>query len=366
MEENTMKVKLFKLLTLFALCMLITACNKQNETPTPSVSTTENRQEFAANNTTETEITGDIQESGEEYTAILYMEQEVYYTITLKKGRVIQTLNKEGYEFAGYYTEDDVNYVTKDGKVIREYHGVEELNLYPKFIPLDYDIRFFSNGKEIGIAKRTCSYDMNMVCILPFGEVLGDECVIGFQDETGNIIIDTNTDEIYLKDLQNILDKESREIKLEVIKTLTKYQESRLDTYEISDSGFFKQKLNIEGKAYDLCSLKDKVDVQALKKLHYNQVEIELICQIQEEDTGDQYIRLYPKKTTNKRDDYIMDSGKIENMTKEEDTQYTMKEIVPIEKLESGEIYIYYNAGGIWENNWISRAMTISLTFQKE
>lgn len=367
-EEDTMKEKMRMIIVclLCFLCLLcLISCSSQKETPitTTGLVTEGDEREEAENKV----ITGTL-ETGEqeakEYIATLYIDEEIYYEITLKKGSTVQTLNREGYQFEGYYTDTDVAYVGADGKVVREYYGVEQLKLYPKFLPLDFTITFFQNGRETGIPKLTCSYDKNLMEVLPFGELLGTECVIGFRDASETVAINSGEKECYLKDIRHLLDMEKRELSLEIVKTATSFQDNRMDTYEVSDSGFFRQKLHVKGTAYDYFFM-EEVDIQALENLGYQNVEIELSCLIQEVDTGDQYIRVYTEKASSKKDAFLMESGRIEDMEQEEEKLYTMKATVPIEKLESRELYIYYDAGGFGNDDWVSRGMTISAVFIK-
>lgn len=357
-----MKGKMLLLLSVLTLCLI--SCSSQEEVPSAtSTSTAESVEKMEVGNDAET--TEEIPEEGKEYTAILHLDEDIYYETALKKGTTVPVPGKEGYEFDGYYTKAEVNYVAKDGRVTREYHGVDELHLYPKFLPLDYDIQFLYNGREISIPNQTCTYEMNLMEVLPFGELLGDECVIGFQDESGTMIIDTKKEEYSLKDLKNIIDYENREIKLNIIKTPILFRDDRMDTYEISDKGFFHQRLHAKGNAYDKFSL-EEIDIQALQKLNYKYAEITISCLIQEVDSGDQYIRVYAEETTDRKTESIMESGKIEDGKEEEETTYTMNAVVPIEKLESGELYIYYNAGGFGSDDWVSRGLTITVTFRQE
>lgn len=356
-----MKVKMRMIISICLLCFV--SCSSQKETPV--VTTTSITEEESG--IKDGGVIGTLEDSGQEgkeYIATLYMDEETYYEITLKKGATVQTLNREGYQFQGYYTDTDVCYVGADGKVVREYYGVDLLRLYPKFLSLDFTITFFQNGREIGIPKLTCKYDKNLMEVLPFGELLGAECIVGFQDESKTVEIDSGQKEFYLKDIKHRLDMEQREVTLEIVKTFTSFQDNRMDTYEVSDSGFFRQKLHIKGNAYDRFIM-EEVDIQALKNLGYQNVEIELSCLIQEVDTGDQYIRVYTKKASNRNDVFIMESGKITDMEQEEEKLYTMKATIPIEKLESNELYVYYNAGGFGNDDWVSRGMTISVLFTK-
>lgn len=278
----------------------------------------------------------------------------------------MSVLSKEGYQFEGYYTEGDDNYVAKDGMVIREYNGADMLKLYPKFSPMEYQVKFYNNGEEVRILNRGCSYEMNLMDIMPLGEVLGEQCIVGFRDDNRKLVISTGMEELYLRDLQNVLDKETGELKLNLITTPIRYEYERRDRYNVSDDGFFNQKLDEKEETYELCSLENIVDIPILEILGYQSVEIEVTCSILEKNSGDQYIRLYNMEVTDKKDKYIMESGKIEDGDKKEETEYTMKEIVPIEKLESQKIYIYYNAGGMGKDNWISNGMHITFTFLKE
>ena len=109
----------------------------------------------------------------------------------------------------------------------------------------------------------------------------------------------------------------------------------------------------------------EEVDIQALKSLGYQSAKIELSCLIQEVDTGDQYIRVYAQKASSRNDEFLMESGKIEDMEQAEEKLYTMEAVIPIEKLESRELYVYYNAGGFGNDDWVSRGMTISVVFTK-
>lgn len=351
---------------IMAVCLLfLVSCSSQKETSAVITAvTTEDGERTDTEDGIETGTMQENQEEGKEYQAILHVDDEIYYEITLKKGRTIPTLNREGYQFEGYYTDTDVNYVEADGTVTRTYHGAERLDLYPRFLPLNYTITFFQNGRETGISKLTCGYDKNLMEVLPFGELLGEECVIGFQDESGTMRIDVSRETFYLKDIKHLLDTEKQEVRLEIRKTFTSFQDSRLDTYEVSDSGFFRQKLHAKGTAYDRFFL-EEVEIKALESLGYQNAEIELSCLIQEVDTGDQYIRVYSQKTSDKKAEFIMESGKIEDMEQEEEKLYTMKATVPIEKLESRELYVYYNAGGFGKDDWVSRGMTISVVFTK-
>ncbi len=351
-----MKGKVRMIIVLCLLCLV--SCSSQKEV---SVITTASVIEKEG----QTESSAELEAAGEEeYTAVLYLDDETYYEVILKKGSVIQVLNKEGYQFEGYYTDTDVAYVGADGKVIRTYYGVEPLQLYPKFLPLDFTISFFQGGRETGISKLVCSYDKNLMEVLPFGEILGSECVVGFQDASGAVVIDSGREECYLKEIKHLADMEKRELTLEIVKTAISFQDSRMDTYEVSDKGFFRQKLHVKGKAYDRFFM-EEVDIQALKNLGYQSAEIELSCLIQEVDTGDQYIRVYAEEASDKKAECIMESGKITDMEQEEEKRYTMTASVPIEKLESRELYIYYNAGGFGKDDWVSRGLTISVVFVK-
>lgn len=346
---------------IIVLCLLcFVSCSSQKKVP---VLTTASITEIEEQTETKNEIELETKEE-QEYTATLYVDEETFYNITLKKGSVIQTLNRAGYQFEGYYTDTDVAYVGADGEVIRTYYGVEELQLYPKFLPLEFTISFFQNGRETGIPKLTCSYDKNLIEVLPFGELLGAECITGFQDTSKTVIIDSGQKECYLKEIKHLLDMEKRELVLEIVKTAISFQDSRMDTYEVSDKGFFRQKLHVKGNAYDRFFM-EEVDIQALQNLGYQNAEIELSCLIQEVDTGDQYIRVYTEKASSKKEEFIMESGKITDMEQEEEKLYTMKATIPIEKLASRELYIYYDAGGFGKDDWVSRGLTISVVFIK-
>lgn len=353
---------------IMAVCMLcLVSCSTQEEIPAVATASTVEDGEISKSDTEDLGITKpeqDVSGEGKEYTAILHANDEIYYEISLKKGAMVQTLSREGYQFDGYATDTDVSYVRADGTVTREYYGVEQLELYPKFLPLDYTIIFFQNGKEIGIPKQSCSFDKNLMEVLPFGEVLGEECVVGFRDVEKTIVIDQSRETFYLKDIKKLLDMEKREVTLEIVKSFTTFQDSRLDTYEVSDSGFFRQKLHVKGNAYDRFFM-EEVDIEALERVGYRNAEIEISCLIQEIETGDQYIRVYTEKASGKKDEFIMESGKIEDMEQEEEKLYMMKETIPIEKLESRELYIYYNAGGFGKDDWVSRGVTVSVRFLK-
>lgn len=347
-----------KMRMIIAVCVLsLVSCSFPKEIPFLTTVTEENEKE-------ETKETSDISEVGEAYTAILHIDDEIYYEISLKKGEKIPILSREGYQFEGYVTDTDVSYIKADGTVSRTYRGAEQLELYPKFLPLGYTITFLYNGKEVGIPKQICNYDQNLIEYLPFGEALGEECIIGFQDKDKRLLIDKSQETFYLKDMEQVLDTEKREVALELIKTMASFQDSRLDTYEVSDGGFFQQKLHVKGNAYDRFFM-EGVDIEALKQVGYQNAEVEISCLIQEVDAGEQYIRLYAQAEPEDKGDYIMESGKIEDMLQEEEKLYTMKAVVPIERLESRELYVYYNAGGFGKDNWISRGMTISVQFRK-
>lgn len=358
--KDRMKAKMQMIIAVCMLCLVLVSCSSQKESLDSSdlAATTEEIVQ-----TSKEEDTKEQLKEEKEYQAMLYIENDTYYEMTLKKGASVQTLSRNGYQFEGYYTDTDVAYVGADGEVLRGYYGVEQLKLYPKFLPLNYTITFFQNGREVGIPKLTCSYDKNLREVLPFGELLGEECIIGFQDRAGTVVIDADTEEFYLKDMQHLLDMEKREVDLEIKKTFTSFQDNRMDTYEVTDSGFFRQKLHIKGNAYDRFFM-EEVDLQALKSLGYQSAKIELSCLIQEVSDGNQYIRVYAQKASSRNDEFLFESGKIEDMGQEEKL-YTMEATVPIEKLENRELYVYYNAGGFGNDDWVSHGMTISVSFIK-
>ena len=345
----------------FILIMLIfAACSseEQDVVPTPKITAEADRNDEQKD--AETQKT----DEEKEYTAALYANKEdnVYSEIILKAGTVIQYPKKAGYIFNGYYTDTGVCYVNQDGMVTRSYYGVELLELYPDFIPVEYTIVFYNHGKETGIAKRICNYDMNLIEVLPFGELLGDECIIGFQTADKANDISWKDQEIYIKDLKNITEEET--VNLEIITTPIIFFGERTVTYEISDSGYFKQKLHAKGDSFDWFSM-ENINVEALEQLGFREAELEIRCLIEEVDEGDQYIRIYTKQTSEKSDEYLWDSGKIEDGEKGKENIYTMKSNVPIEMLKTQELYIYYDAGGFGGDDWVSRGMDITIRFKK-
>ncbi len=369
-----MKGRIAGLLAVLLLCLV--SCSSKKEAATATSEGTKemtsvvesngnNQENYGTKESMTPETTQNIAESGNEYQAILCVDEKMNSEIMLKKGRMISVLSKDGYQFEGYYTAWDENYVAKDGMVIKEYNGTDVLKLYPKFSPLEYELRFYQNGEEVAILKRSCNYEMNLMDFLPIGGVLGEECIIGFQDDNRKLIIGGGMEELYLKDAQNILDSETRQLRLNLITTPIYYEYERLDSYRINDSGFFEQELDEKGFNYELCSL-EKIDMAALKSFGYQNVEIAVTCWIREEHSGNQHIRIYANETNNKKEEYLMDSGTIENIEKGEEEKFTMKAVVPIEKLESQKIYIYYNASGMGKDDWISPKMQIAFTFIKE
>lgn len=302
--------------------------------------------------------------------AVLHTGQKGnYMELHLQKGETIDVLQKSGYDLVGYENSSGVKYVDADGLVLKEYVGNNILLLKASFSAQDFTVRFFrDNSRATDLNQIICAFDKPIsTSDLHVGNVIGDDCIIGFTDLDGKDVVSASQKKIYIEDLGSCVNYSTCTVDLYVKTTCISFHKERLDTYEVTTDGFLNQSLNSSGKQYDTVSVADYTNLSALKALGYKNVFIQIETEIRATN-GKQYIRIlnaWPEDKKALDDVTIFDSGKLDLANKEgELTSYKSSATIPIEQI-SDELFIVYNAEGIGFGNkdWKSECLSITITF---
>lgn len=366
--------KKIQLLIIFCLVFaLLAGCGK--DAPEPISATTHQTRP-----TEETIPNTDWEEELQEYletatlkettNAVLYTGQKGnYMELHLQKGDTIDVLQKSGYDLAGYENGSGVKYVDAEGRVLKEYVGNNILLLKASFSAQEFTIKFFRGAdRATELNAIICAFDKPISASdLHVGKVFGDECIIGFTDESGNDVISADQKDIYIEHLGACVNYSTRTVDLYVKTTYVSFHDERLDTYKVSEEGFLNQTLNSAGKQCDIIPIADYTDLTAIKALGYKNATIQIETEIRA-TSGKQLIRMlnaWPEDKEELDDVTIFDSGKIDLASKEGDClSYKSSAAIPIEEI-GDEIYIAYNAGGLpfADNSWKSECISITITF---
>lgn len=302
--------------------------------------------------------------------AVLHTGQKGnYMELHLQKGDTIDVLQKSGYDLVGYENSSGVKYVDADGRVLKEYVGNNILLLKASFSAQDFTITFFrGDDRATELNQIICAFDKPISAAdLHVGKVIGEECIIGFTDESGHDVLSASQKEVYIEDLGTCVNYSTRTVDLHVKTTSISFHKERLDTYEVSTEGFLNQSLNSSGKQYDTVSIADYTDLASIKALGYKNVTIQIETEIRATN-GKQLIRIlnaWPEDKKELDDVTIFDSGKIDLANKDDERlSYKNSVTIPIEQI-SDEIFIVYNAEGLpfADNDWKSECLSITITF---
>lgn len=301
---------------------------------------------------------------------------EEYRDISFESDTSIDVPQKVGYTFCGYQDDQGVTYIDETGKFVREYHGTELLVLWAQFIPDEFNVLICKDNQQLeGFNKITCKYDADIQKDLPFGrEILKDRkkdntesCVIiGFANTDNEQIIFNDGKSVTPKSLGNLVNYEDKVLSLNIVTTDITYLWSCLDTRTISNDGFLKQKLGVEEYKYDTFSIKDQIDIDALKTLGYKKAILNFEISIDTENASPR-IKILPQKASKNKDlkkNFIIDTGKIEKEDLDELGKYSKEYSVPIDNI-TGDFYIYYNSEGIFSKTWNSTSITVEIQFIK-
>lgn len=352
---------------------LLAGCGKGDPEPTSANTPQTNPTEASEYNTDWEKELQDYLETAtlkETTNAVLHTGQKGnYMELHLQKGDTIDVLQKSGYDLVGYENSSGVKYVDADGLVLKEYVGNNILLLKASFSAQDFTVRFFrDNSRATDLNQIICAFDKPISAAdLHVGNVIGDDCIIGFTDMNGNDMISASQKKIYIEDLGSCVNYSTCTVDLYVKTTCISFHKERLNTYEVTTDGFLKQSLNSSGKQYDTVSIADYTDLSALKALGYKNVSIQIETEIRAAH-GKQYIRIlnaWPEDKKALDDVTIFDSGKLDLANKEgELTSYKSSATIPIEQI-SDELFVVYNAEGIGFGNkdWKSECLSITITF---
>lgn len=291
-----------------------------------------------------------------------------YMELTLKKGSRIDVLQKRGYTFEGYETKDGVQYVDSNGTVVKEYIGNNTLLLKAAFLPAEFTVRFFLDGRQTkDLNSVIYSFDKPLdPSSIHLGKELNGTCIIGYKDKAGNLVVKANTKSINIKDLGASVDYEANTVDLHAVTTDVALSHVRANTYQVSDKGFLKQSLDSKGTKYDFVVVDECVDIDALKVLGYANATISIECDIKAE-SGKQQIKIlrdWPETEKEVKDVTLFDSKKVDYTNT--NTSYTGSVTVPIDEIGES-IYIVYTAHGlpIKSNGWKSDGMEVKVSFSK-
>lgn len=352
---------------------LLVGCGKDNPEPTSANTPQTNPTEASEYNTDwEKELQDYLKTATLKDTtnAVLHTGQKGnYMELNLKKGETINVFQKSGYDLVGYENSSGVKYVDADGLVLKEYVGNNILLLKASFSAQDFTIRFFRDtNRATDLNQIICAFDKPISAAdLHVGNVLGDDCIIGFTDMNGNDVVSASQKKVYIEDLRPCVNYTTRTVDLHVKTTRISFHKERLDTYEVTTDGFLNQSLNNSGQQCDSVSIADYTDLPALKALGYKNISIQIETEIRATN-GKQYILIlnaWPEDKKALDDVTIFESGKIELANKDgELLSYGNSFTIPIDQI-SNEIYIVYNAEGLpfANNNWKSECLSITITF---
>lgn len=352
---------------------LLTGCGKDDPDPGPAITPQTKPTETSVHNTDwEKELQDYLKTATlkDATNAVLYTGQKGnYMELHLKKGETIDVLQKSGYDLVGYENSSGVKYVDADGKVLKEYVGNNILLLKASFSAQDFTIRFFrENNRATDLNQIICAFDKPISAAdLHVGNVIGDDCIIGFTDKSGNDVVSASKKKVYIEDLGACVNYSECTVDLYIKTTCISFHKERLDTYEVTTDGFLNQSLNTAGKQYDTISIADYTDLSALKALGYENVTIQIETEIRATN-GKQLIRIlnaWPEEKKELDDVTIFDSGKIDLAnTDGKSMTYTNTVTIPIEQI-SDDIFIAYNSEGMGFGNkdWKSECVSITITF---
>lgn len=372
-----MRISNKKITHLLIICslvfVLLSGCG--NDDPEPTSATM-----FPDKNTEATEANTDWEKELQDYldtatlkettNAVLHTGQKGnYMELHLQKGDTIDVLQKSGYDLVGYENSSGVKYVDADGRVLKEYVGNNILLLKASFSAQDFTITFFrGDDRATELNQIICAFDKPISAAdLHVGKVIGEECIIGFTDESGQDVLSASQKEVYIEDLVTCVNYSAHTVDLRIKTTSISFHKERLDTYEVSTEGFLNQSLNSSGNQYDTVSIADYTDLASIKALGYNNVTIQIETEIRATN-GKQLIRIlnaWPEDKKELDDVTIFDSGKIAMANKDgERLSYKNSIKIPIEQI-SDEIFIVYNAEGLpfTDNDWKSECLSITITF---
>lgn len=360
-------MKKYSMVLIVILIAVVLCVGCGNKTPDEK---TEKIQETTTAVINDTYTVDDIPEDKD--ARLLTYESEEYRDIKLIIDEYVDVPNRVGYTFNGYLDEEnDIYYIDADGKILRKVPGGGKVILSPKYSADEYEIVIYKDDKEMD-NRIKCKYDASFKKNLPFGTIFdGDRkvdgqescVVIGFA-ANNNILIENDDKDITPKMLGDAVNHETKSIHLDVVTSDITYCEQRTLNFTINDEGYLKQYL--DGKTYDVFSLKEKMDLSALKNLRYKKVKFHVLMAIQDVK-GEPSIKFLSKEATKKshlKDYLLYETGNIEEKEINENDNYIIDFEIPISKLKEN-IYIYYNANGILKSSWNCSTLTVEIEITK-
>lgn len=357
------------------ILLIVAGCSGKEDSSSLDLVPTNNKMEDIEE-TEEVPVYPAIEPDSEHEIRIRTDISDEYRDVTLAVGEYVDIPHRQGYTFHGYQDDKNgggVTYIDEKGQYINEYHGTELLVLWPVYTANEYRITICEEGKPLEcINDFICDYD-EALNGLPWENVIvrdgadksdKNSVIIGFTAGDGQLTLESKDKSVTVKKLEEYANHQENTLSLNVLTTDIEYSWSCLNTRRVSNDGLLKQTFETKGEGYDVFSLNEDIDIEALKNIGYKEVKVDLtMCSLQ----GDGIPRIVVTsqeaiKNKDIKKYTLIDTDKIKEdvQTKEYFNSY----LIPIDDL-TGDFYVYYNCETIGNKTWDCSSITIEFEFLK-